>query len=72
MPHFDIVKKNVPKLTFRTSKIQADYDVKFEHSSEHFVGDIELPDKWHIGVIVGGGQERAKQRLPKKYSAINM
>lgn len=54
MPHFDIVKENHPKLTFRTSKIQSDYDVKFEHSNEHFVGDIVLPEKWNIGVIVGG------------------
>lgn len=54
MPHFDIVKTNNPKITFRTSKIQADYDVKFEHSSERFVGDLELPEEWSIGVIVGG------------------
>ena len=54
MPHFDIVKTNDPELTFRTSKIQADYDVKFEHSSEHFTGDIDLPNDWHIGIIVGG------------------
>lgn len=40
MPHFDIVKKNDPDLTFRVSKIQADFDVKLEHSNEHFVGDI--------------------------------
>jgi len=54
MPHFDIIKTNAPKSTFRTSKIQADYDVKFEHSCEHFTGNIELPDDWHIGIIVGG------------------
>lgn len=54
MPHFDIVKENKPKLTFRTSKIQADYDVQFEHSREHFVGDITLPENWSIGVIWGG------------------
>ena len=54
MPHFDIVKENHPKLTFRISKIQSDYDVKFEHSNEHFVGDIVLPERWNIGVIVGG------------------
>ena len=53
MPHFDIVKENKPDKTFRTSKIQADFDVKFEHSNEHFVGDIDLPDEWQIGVIVG-------------------
>ena len=54
MPHFNIVKENKPRLTFRTSKIQADYDVKFEHSKEHFVGNIELPDQWQIGIMWGG------------------
>lgn len=53
MPHFDIVKINKPDQTFRVSKIQADFDVKLEHSNEHFVGDINLPDDWQIGVIVG-------------------
>ena len=53
MPHFDIVKKNYPDVTFRVSKIQADFDVKLEHSNERFVGDIEMPNDWQIGVIVG-------------------
>ena len=53
MPHFDIVKNNKPINTFRVSKICADFDVKFEHSNEHFEGDINLPEKWNIGVIVG-------------------
>lgn len=59
MPHFDIIKKSDVENTFRTSKIQADFDVKFEHSNEHFVGDIKFPEHWNIGVIVGGGQEPA-------------
>lgn len=54
MPNFDIVKTNNPDITFRVSKIQADYDVKIEHSNEHFVGNIEIPQEWQIGVIVGG------------------
>ena len=53
MSHFDIVKKNDPDVTFRVSKIQADFDVKLEHSNERFVGDIEMPNDWQIGVIVG-------------------
>ena len=53
MPHFDIVKENKPDITFRVSKIQADFDVKLEHSNEHFKGDIEMPNDWQIGVIVG-------------------
>ena len=54
MPHFDIVRKNSVKNTFRVSKIEADFDIKPEHSNEHFEGDIEIPQKWNIGVIVGG------------------
>lgn len=54
MPHFDIVKKNNVKNTFRVSKIEADFDIKSEHSDEHFEGNIEIPEKWNIGVIVGG------------------
>lgn len=54
MPHFDIVKTNTVNNSFRVQKIQADFDVKSEHSSEHFTGQIDLPDKWNIGVIVGG------------------
>ena len=53
MPYFDVVKENKPDITFRVSKIQADFDVKLEHSNEHFVGNIEMPNDWQIGVIVG-------------------
>lgn len=71
MPHFDIVKKNKPQNTFRVSKICADFDVKFEHSNEHFVGDIELPEKWNIGVIVGksgtGKSTIAKELFKDQY-----
>lgn len=54
MPHFDIIKQSNVQDTFRTSKIQTDFDVRPEHSTERFVGDIDLPDEWNIGVIVGG------------------
>ena len=54
MPHFDIVKKSNIKDTFRVSKIKSDFDIKNEHSNERFVGDIEMPENWQIGVIVGG------------------
>lgn len=54
MPHFDIIKKSNVKDTFRVSKIKADFDVRTEHSNEHFIGDINMPDDWQIGVIVGG------------------
>lgn len=54
MPHFDIVKKSAIRETFRVAHIMGDFDVKTEHANEHFVGDIEIPDEWTIGLIVGG------------------
>lgn len=54
MPHFDIVKTCEPSKSFRVQKVKADFDVKEEHTKEHFVGDIEFSEKWNIGVIVGG------------------
>ena len=54
MPHFDIVKQSNISNSFRVKKIQADFDVKPEHSTEHFKGEIIMPDNWSIGVIVGG------------------
>ena len=64
MPHFDIVKENHPQNTFRVSKVEADFDVKPEHSTEHFVGNITIPEKWNVGVIVGGSGT-GKALLPK-------
>ena len=53
MPNFNIVKKNEVEDTFRVQKIKADFDIKAEHSNENFVGNIELPKEWNIGLIVG-------------------
>lgn len=50
---FDITKKNDVDETFRVSKIMAMFDLKPEHSNEHFTGEITLPEKWHIGAIYG-------------------
>lgn len=73
MPHFDIVRVNKPQNTFRVSKIESDFDVKPEHSCEHFVGDIKFSetDEWNIGVIVGGSgtgkSTIAKELFPNEY-----
>jgi ABC-type ATPase with predicted acetyltransferase domain len=53
LQNFDIVKKCDVDNTFRVSKIMSDFDVKIEHSNEHFKGKIDIPDKWNIGLIVG-------------------
>lgn len=54
MLNFNILKKSNIDDTFRVKKIMADFDVKKEHSTEHFIGQIDLPKDWQIGVIVGG------------------
>lgn len=54
MPHFDIVKKSDVQKTYRVARIMGDYDVQTDHSNEHFVGTIDFPENWQIGVIWGG------------------
>ena len=55
MQNFNIVKKNkIDNISFRISKIQADFDVSLDKCDEVFKGQIETPDNWKIGVIVGG------------------
>lgn len=53
MPHFDIVKKSQPSETFRVKSVMGSYDMTASHTQEHFVGEINLPDQWNIGLIVG-------------------
>lgn len=54
MPNFDIIRKSDIDETFRVSKIKNDFDVKTDHADERFTGEINLPDEWQIGMIVGG------------------
>lgn len=54
MPNFNIIKKNDVEKTFRVAKVMSDFDIKPEHSNEHFEGNIEFPENWNIGLIVGG------------------
>ena len=54
MPNFNIIKINNINKTFRVAKVMNDFDVKIEHSNEHFEGNIELPENWNIGLICGG------------------
>lgn len=53
MPHFDIVRSNEPQQTFRVASIIGTYDLQKSSADEHFSGDINLPNKWNIGLIVG-------------------
>ncbi len=53
MQNFDIIKKSDIKQTYRVARIMSDFDVKTEHTNERFTGQLDLPEKWSIGVIVG-------------------
>lgn len=53
MPNFDIVKKFTAENTFRNAAIIGKYDLQSNATEERFTGNIQLPDKWNVGLIVG-------------------
>lgn len=53
MQDFNIVRKSDIDKTFRVAQIMGDFDVQESHAEEKFVGKIEFPDQWSIGVIYG-------------------
>lgn len=53
MPSFDIVRRSPIKATYRTARVRADYDYEQTESVERFTGSFDLPDDWHVGLIVG-------------------
>lgn len=71
MPHFDIIRHVEPHKTFRVASVMGTYDLQTEKVSEHFVGDIELPEQWQVGLIVGnsgtGKTTIARELFPAAY-----
>lgn len=70
MPNFNIIKKSNVDKSFRVAKVMSDFDLKLEHSNEHFEGEIELPKEWNIGLICGGsgtGKTTIAKELFKDY-----
>ena len=53
MPHFDIIRQAQPSETFRVKSVMSSYDMTTNAVKEHFVGDIDLPAEWNVGLIVG-------------------
>jgi len=53
MPTFDIVKEVKPSKTFRVASVIGKFDLQSENIVEHFKGDIDIPNEWQIGLIVG-------------------
>ena len=54
MPSFDIIKPVKAVKTFRTSAIISNFDIDTAHIDERFTGEINPPEGWKIGLIVGG------------------
>jgi len=71
MPTFDIVKKSKPEKTFRVASVIGKFDLQSDEIIEHFEGNIALPEKWQIGLIVGksgtGKTTIAKQLFEDAY-----
>lgn len=53
MPNFDIVRKNSPTQSFRVKYVMGTYDLQSCNIEERFIGSIELPEEWNVGLIVG-------------------
>lgn len=53
MPSFDIVRQSPISKSYRVARVASDYDYNQDRSVERFQGDIDIPDDWNIGLIVG-------------------
>jgi len=71
MPTFDIIKEVKPTKTFRVASVIGKFDLQSENIIEHFKGNIDIPDNWQIGLIVGksgtGKTTIAKQLFENAY-----
>lgn len=71
MPNFNIIRESKPSKTFRVSSILGKFDLQSEHIVEKFEGEINIPNEWKIGLIVGksgtGKTTIAKELFPDSY-----
>lgn len=71
MPTFDIIKEVCPKKTFRVASIMGTFDLQTQNVIERFSGEIQTPENWQIGLIVGnsgtGKTTIAKQLFKDSY-----
>lgn len=71
MPNFDIIRKSSPAKSFRVASIMGTYDLENNAIEERFVGNIDLPNEWQVGLIVGnsgtGKTTIAKELFPDAY-----
>jgi ABC-type dipeptide/oligopeptide/nickel transport system ATPase subunit len=71
MPNFDIIRQCKPKSTFRIDKVKGTFDLQNNQITERFKGEINFPESWKIGLIVGnsgtGKTTIAKELFPNSY-----
>lgn len=71
MPSFNIVRTSEPKKTFRVSSVIGTFDLQNSTITEEFKGEINFPENWQIGLIVGnsgtGKTTIAKELFPDEY-----
>lgn len=71
MPTFDIIRTATPQKSFRVAAVMGTYDLQDNSVTEHFSGELALPEKWSIGLIVGssgtGKTTIAKELFPQAY-----
>jgi ABC-type lipoprotein export system ATPase subunit len=53
MQTFNIIKESKPSKSFRVASIIGKFDLQSENIIEQFKGEINLPENWNIGLIVG-------------------
>lgn len=53
MPYFNIIKTHKPTNSFRVESVKGTFDLTNDIIKEEFQGNIDLPEKWSVGLIVG-------------------
>ena len=71
MPNFNIIRESRASKTFRVASVMGKFDIQTNHVKEEFVGDLELPESWQVGLITGasgsGKTTIAKDLFPDAY-----
>lgn len=71
MQTFNIIRESRPKKSFRVASVIGKFDLPSEHIVESFVGEINMPNDWQVGLIVGksgtGKTTIARELFPDSY-----
>lgn len=70
MPDFNIIREANPDKTFRVASIIGTYDLQTSNIKEEFIGSINMPDDWQVGLIVGNSGT-GKTTIAKELFAAN-